>query len=121
MKKTKSVKIEDAVGTVLAHDLTKIIPGEYKGAAFKKGYIIKEEDIEELKSMGKYHLNVFTLDKDEIHEEDAAKRIAEAVRGKNLSLTKPNEGKVQLKSEIDGLLKINVKALMDINMVDDII
>ena len=71
--------------------------------------------------MGKYHLNVFTLDKDEIHEEDAAKRIAEAVRGKNLSLTKPNEGKVQLKSEIDGLLKINVKALMDINMVDDII
>lgn len=117
----KIVKVEDAVGTVLAHDLTKIIPGEYKGPAFKKGHIIKEEDIEELKSMGKYHLNVFSLNEDEIHEEDAAKRLADTVKGKNLILTKPSEGKVQLKSKIDGLLKINVKALMDINVVDDII
>ena len=52
----KEIAVEQAVGTVLAHDLTQIIPGEYKGAKFKKGHVIREEDIEILLSMGKKHL-----------------------------------------------------------------
>ena len=58
----KSVKVEDAVGMVLAHDLTKIVPGVFKGAAFKKGHIIREEDIDELKDAGKYNVFVVTLE-----------------------------------------------------------
>ena len=34
----KQVNVQDAVGTVLAHDLTQIIPGEYKGPKFRKGH-----------------------------------------------------------------------------------
>ena len=49
----KEVTVEQAVGTVLAHDLTQIIPGEYKGPKFKKGHIITEDDIPLLLSMGK--------------------------------------------------------------------
>lgn len=44
----KKIKVNDAVGAVLGHDLTKIVPGEFKGVAFKKGHIIMEEDIPEL-------------------------------------------------------------------------
>ena len=44
----KMIKVEDAVGTILSHDVTQIIPGEFKGRLFKKGHIIKEEDIEKL-------------------------------------------------------------------------
>ena len=46
----KMIKVQDAVGSVLSHDVTQIIPGEFKGRAFKKGHIIKEEDIEKLLS-----------------------------------------------------------------------
>lgn len=32
----KKVRVEEAIGMVVAHDLTKIVPGEFKGARFKK-------------------------------------------------------------------------------------
>ena len=41
----KKIKIEDAVGMVLGHDVTQIIPGQYKGPRFKRGHMIREEDI----------------------------------------------------------------------------
>lgn len=117
----KAVKVEDAVGMVLAHDLTKIIPGEFKGAAFKKGYIIKEEDIDMLKSMGKNNVFIMELDENTIHEEEAAIRIAKAAAGDGLYLTEPAEGKVNLKADINGLLKINLEALEEINSIDMIV
>ena len=72
----KEVTVEQAVGTVLAHDLTQIIPGEYKGPKFKKGHIITEEDIPLLLSMGKRHLFVLEKDDNDVHENEAAYRIA---------------------------------------------
>ena len=38
----KVINAENAIGTVLCHDLTQIIPGQYKGAKFKKGHVIKK-------------------------------------------------------------------------------
>ena len=55
----KMIKVQDAVGSVLSHDVTQIIPGEFKGRAFKKGHIIKEEDIEKLLSIGKDNVYVW--------------------------------------------------------------
>ena len=55
----KMIKVQDAVGSVLSHDVTQIIPGEFNGRAFKKGHIIKEEDIEKLLSIGKDHVYVW--------------------------------------------------------------
>lgn len=116
--KMKKIKVEDAVGSVLAHDLTKIVPGEFKGAAFKKGHIVKTEDIIELKNMGKNHIHVLELREDEIHEDDAALRIAKAVVGEGFTLEGPSEGKVNIKSTERGLLKINTKVLELINDID---
>ena len=117
----KTVRIEDAVGMVLAHDLTKIIPGKYKGAAFKKGYIIREQDIQELKDMGKNHLNIIELKEDEIHEDEAACRIGKAIMGQGLQIEGPSEGKISLKAMEKGLLKINVKAVREINEIEFVI
>ena len=55
----KMIKVEDAVGSILSHDVTQIIPGEFKGRLFKKGHIIKKEDIEKLLSIGKEHVYVW--------------------------------------------------------------
>jgi len=118
--KMKSVKVEEAVGSVLGHDLTMIIPGKYKGAAFKKGHVIKEEDIEVLKSMGKNHINIIELSDEKLHEDEAAKRIGKAAIGEGIYLSEPSEGKVLLKSKHRGIIKINLKSLNAVNNVDKV-
>ncbi len=117
----KKIKVENAVGTVLAHDMTRIVPGEFKGVGFKKGHIVKNEDIPELKKIGKRHLFVLDLGDDLIHEDEAALRIATAVSGMNLEWTEPREGKSNITAKNDGLLKVNVPALYEINKLEHII
>ncbi|MBP5772462.1 MAG: molybdopterin-binding protein, partial [Eubacterium sp.] len=68
----KLVKTKDAVGHILCHDITQIIPGEFKGPVFKKGHIVKEEDIEVLLSVGKENLYVWENNENVLHEDEAA-------------------------------------------------
>lgn len=107
-----TVKTENAIGMVLGHDITEIVPGKFKGIAFKKGHIIKEEDIEKLLRIGKENIYVFNLNEDELHENDAAIRLGRMFAGDGIYFTGPAEGKISLKAEHRGLLKIN-RALLD--------
>ena len=116
----KQVNVQDAVGTVLAHDLTQIIPGEYKGPKFKKGHEITEDDIPVLLSMGKKHLFVLEKDDTDVHENEAAYIIASKAAGENISLSEPSEGKIELRAEIDGLLKIDRERLYKLVAQDEI-
>jgi molybdenum cofactor synthesis domain-containing protein len=113
----KSVKVEDAVGMVLAHDLTKIVPDVFKGVAFKKGTIIREEDIEELKNMGKYNVFVVSLLEGDVHENEAAERIATAAASSGMVLCEAKEGKVNIKAGKNGILKVNKTVLEEINQI----
>lgn len=116
----KEVTVEKAIGTVLAHDLTQIIPGEYKGPKFKKGHIITAEDIPVLLSMGKKHLFVLEKDDTDVHENEAALRIASKAAGNGIRLTEPAEGKIELIADMDGLLKIDRKRLYELVSQDEI-
>lgn len=116
----REIEVEKAVGTVLAHDLTQIIPGEYKGPRYKKGHVIREEDIPLLLSMGKKHLYVVEKGDADIHEDEAARRIANSAAGPGILLKGPSEGKMEMFSDIDGLLKINVDLLSHLVEQDDI-
>ncbi|MHC1721806.1 MAG: molybdopterin-binding protein [Aminipila sp.] len=116
----KEINVEDAVGTVLVHDLTQIIPGEYKGARFKKGHVVNEEDIPVLLSMGKKRVYVVEKNDNDVHENDAAKRIANAAAGPGIVLSEPSEGKIELFAEYDGLLKINTEQLSELLEQDEI-
>jgi hypothetical protein len=117
----KKVKIQKAIGMVLGHDLTRIVPGQFKGAFFKKGHIIQEEDIPTLLDMGKETLFVLDIPPGRLHENDAADRLAQALRGDHLGLQGPSEGKISLIAQISGLLKIGVKNLTRINLIPNII
>ncbi|WP_338832971.1 Putative competence-damage inducible protein [Moorella humiferrea] len=120
----RKVRVEESVGTVLAHDLTKIVPGEFKGRRFKKGHIIQAEDIPELLRMGKEHLYVLALGPDEVHEDEAAIRLARAAAGDGdhgLEFSEPQEGKVNISAARNGLLKINLPVLEQVNEGSDII
>ena len=116
----KEVAVEKAVGTVLAHDLTQIIPGEYKGPKFKKGHVITEEDIPVMLSMGKKHLYVLEKDDTDVHENEAALRIASKAAGNGIRLTDPAEGKIELIAETGGLLKIDRERLYELVAQDEI-
>ncbi|MEB3100913.1 molybdopterin-binding protein [Ferviditalea candida] len=117
----REVNVHDAVGMVLAHDLTQIIPGKFKGRLFKKGHVIREEDIEHLLNIGKEHIYILSLEEGYLHEDEAAERMAAAIRGDHLELTQPHEGKVTIKSAIHGLAKID-KAFVDaVNSMDQIV
>jgi molybdenum cofactor synthesis domain-containing protein len=116
----KEVKVENAVGMALAHDLTKIIPGKFKGPLYKKGHVISEEDIPKLLNIGKEHIYILDITEDYIHEDEAAMRMAKAIAGENVYVVGPSEGKMTIKSEIPGLLKINEKVIHQINELNGI-
>lgn len=116
----KVVKAEDAVGMMLCHDLTRIVIGEGKGPAFRKGHIVQAEDIPLLLSMGKEHLYVWEVQPGMLHEEEAALRLATAGTGIGITWAPPREGKVSLKAAYPGLLRINVPGLEVINGVGEI-
>ena len=117
----KKMKVEEAVGHRLAHDLTRIVPGKFKGAAFRKGQRVRAEDLPRLLDMGKKQIYVLTLGRGEVHENEAARRIARAVAGGNLSLQGPQEGKINFIAKTHGLLKVNIQALQKINAVGALI
>ncbi|MEX0806188.1 MAG: molybdopterin-binding protein [Candidatus Binatia bacterium] len=116
----KVIPVEEAVGLPLAHDITEIVPGKHKGPAFRRGHIVRTEDISKLLDVGKRNLYVMELEQDELHEEDAARRLAKAAAGSNLKLTDPSEGRVNLIAEISGLLKIDADLLYRLNSLGDI-
>lgn len=118
----KMISVYDAVGCILSHDVTQIIPGEFKGRAFKKGHIIKEEDIEKLLSIGKEHIYVWEPKEGELHENDAAIRLSNLVLGKGVKTSEEiKEGKVDFFADVDGLLKIDKEKLFMINSLGEII
>ena len=118
----KMIKVEDAVGTILSHDVTQIIPGEFKGRLFKKGHIIKEEDIEKLLSIGKEHVYVWEPVEGQLHENDAATRVSNLVVGEGIKLSDEiKEGKVDFFADRDGVLKIDKSNLFKLNSVGEII
>jgi len=116
----KVIAVEDAIGLPLAHDITEIIPGKHKGPAFRRGHIVRQEDVSKLLDVGKRHLYVMELEKDELHEEDAARRLARAAAGRNLKLTDPSEGRINLVAEIPGLLKVDADLLYRFNSLGDL-
>ena len=118
---SKKIRVEDAVGTTLAHDITEIRPGQYKGPSFRKGQRVQSGDLCHLMRLGKRHLYILDLDDDHIHEDQAVLELASALAGPGVTFgSNPKEGKLGLKAVYDGLLKIQVEALVEFNMLPDV-
>lgn len=116
----KQIKTVDAVGQVLCHDLTQIIPGEYKGARFRKGHIVTEEDIPVLLSMGKEHLFVWELQAGMLHENDAADRLCRLCESEGMVRSEVREGKIELRAAFDGLFLVDTERLNAVNAIDEL-
>lgn len=115
----KLIDTKDAVGHVLCHDMTQILPGRFKGPAFKKGHIITKEDIPLLLSIGKEHLYVWEKDENMLHEDEAAQILYEISAGANMHPTGVSEGKIELIADCDGILKVDREKLRAVNMLGE--
>lgn len=117
----KKVRIEDAVGTVLAHDMTRVVPGKVKEVGFRKGHVITASDLPELRKIGKAHVYILDLQPGWLHEDAAALRIARAVCGPGLHGSEPSEGKSSIRCRDAGLFRVDVDGLREINRIEDVI
>ncbi|MBR4142088.1 MAG: molybdopterin-binding protein, partial [Firmicutes bacterium] len=116
----KLIRTEDAVGSVLCHDMTQIIPGVTKDARFRKGHIVTEEDIPVLLSMGKENLYVFELPEGFLHEDEAAERLVAMCLGPHMTRGQAKEGKIEIKADADGLFKVDRRRLALVNGQDQL-
>lgn len=115
----KTIRTEDAVGSILVHDLTRIVKDQSKGVAFRKGHVIREEDIPILKSMGKENLYVWEYKEGMVHENDAALSLIDLCKNEYMSTTEVKEGKAELIAEIDGFFQVDIEKLNKINGLDE--
>lgn len=111
----KLIRTEEAVGSVLCHDLTQIIKGVTKDAVFRKGHIVQPEDISVLLSIGKEHLYVWEADENMLHENDAARILCDICKNKGMKESEIKEGKIELAAEYDGLFKVDSRRLKLVN------
>lgn len=116
----KLIRTADAVGHVLCHDITQIIVGETKAPVFRKGHVVTEEDIPVLLSVGKENLYIWEKQEGFLHENDAALVLAKLCGKDGMTWSPVREGKVDISAEHDGLFKVDVERLFEINMVDEI-
>lgn len=116
----KLIKTIDAVGQVLCHDLTQIIPGVSKDARFRKGHVVKEEDIPVLLSMGKENIYVWEKKEGILHENEGAKILCKLCQNEYMHATDVKEGKIELIADRDGLFVVNVDALNAVNEQEEL-
>ncbi|MCL1791024.1 MAG: molybdopterin-binding protein [Peptococcaceae bacterium] len=111
----RQIKTEDAVGHVLCHDMTQIIKGITKDVAFRKGHVVREEDIPVLLSLGKDHLFVWEAGQDMVHENDAAAVLYKLCASSNMHPSEVKEGKIEVLADCDGVLLVDTQKLRRIN------
>jgi molybdopterin biosynthesis enzyme len=116
----QTLSVHDAVGSILCHDITRIVPGQSKGPVFRKGHVIVAEDIPVLLNVGKELVYVFSPHPGFVHEDDAALRLAAVFAGQNIGHGDPREGRVNFTADCRGVLRIDVPRLERINGIGEL-
>ncbi len=115
MTDMRLIRTQEAEGAVLCHDITQIIPGVKKDAVFRKGHIVRKEDIPVLLSVGKDHLYVWEQKEGILHENDAAEILCTMCLNDHMSRSEAKEGKIDIVAKRDGLLKVKREGLKAVN------
>ena len=115
----KLIKTEDSVGHMLCHDITQIIRDEKKGPVFRKGHIVRPEDVPVLLSVGKEHLYIWENNENMLHEDDAAEILRAMCQNEYMRAGEPKEGKIELTADADGLLLVDVERLRLLNSLGE--
>ncbi len=115
----KQIKTVDAAGHILCHDITQIIKGVTKDVVFKKGHVVREEDIPVLLSVGKENLYVWESQEGMLHENEAAEILYGICKNDHMKPSPVKEGKIEVIADADGLFKLDTERLYQINSLGE--
>ena len=116
----KLINTTNAAGHILCQDMTEIIPGKYKGTRFRRGQVIKPEDIPVLLNMGKEQLYVWEKEPGMLHEEEGVEKLCLLCRGENVRAAEVREAKIELFAEKAGLLKLDTEKIIALNKIEGV-
>jgi hypothetical protein len=111
-----TLPIAEAVGHILRHNL----PDEHGRKAFSKGHVIAAADLDRLRALGVGELRVAILDADDVHENEAARRVAAAVAGPGAVASSAHAGRANLLAAYAGPLAVDVAGLEALNGIEGI-
>jgi hypothetical protein len=105
-------------GAILAQTLQD--PGDHHRALLLKGRRLQPEDFELVRRSGVRELHVVRLEPDDVHEDQAARRLAAVVAGPGIAVFGPVESQIRLSADTNGILRIDVERLSALNAIDDV-
>jgi hypothetical protein len=108
--------ISEAEGTILLHNVADV--GGKR--VLKKGILLSEDHLTQLAGIGRDTIEVVVLEADDVHEDQAALALAEAMQTESLFLSRPTGGRVNLRATVDGLLEVDGERLLDLNSLPGI-
>ena len=115
------VPLQDVVGKTALHDMTMLVPGSHKGAAFVRGQQFSAGDLCRLQQMGRQRIFVEEQKPSEdewVHENEAALSFASAMAGEGVRFNQPpREGKIDFVADRSGLFVVNEECLEEFNMI----
>ena len=109
--KFEPVPLSEAKGKILGHN----IAGPDGRRMLRKGKPLSDEDLENLRALGRTSVYVAQMDAEDVDENTAARRVAQAVRGPGLHMPGVSAGRANLLADQAGLLRVDVERLAQIN------
>jgi molybdenum cofactor cytidylyltransferase len=107
-----SVLIDDAEGAIAAHSV------RHASGLLKKGTRLTAEHIEKLRAGGVAEVIAARLEPGDMHEDAAARHVAEVLKGENIRLDEAGTGRCNLYAERAGLFYVDREAIDALNRLD---
>ena len=105
-------------GAILAQTIED--PGDHHRALLLKGRRLSAQDLELVRRAGVRELHVVRMDPGDVHEDQAARRLAALVAGPGIAVFGPVESQMRLGADTNGILQVDVEALNALNAIDDV-
>ncbi|MDA0261077.1 MAG: 4-diphosphocytidyl-2C-methyl-D-erythritol kinase, partial [Proteobacteria bacterium] len=108
-----TLSLDDAEGAILAHGV------RLKDRKFAKGRRLDGGDIATLRAAGFTEVMAARLERDDVGENDAAARTAQAIAGPNINAAAPFTGRCNLYATVSGLLQVDRARIDQLNAIDE--
>lgn len=109
------VSVKEAEGALLVHSV------RLPDGLIRKGTHLGQTEIARLVDAGIREIVVAVFEPGDVPEDDAARRLAEAVAGEGVRVDRPFTGRSNLFAEHEGLLVVDGEAIGRVNTVDEAI
>ncbi len=103
----------EAAGAILAHT---VAAGD---VLFRKGRRLSPADVEALRAAGVQEIQAARLERGDIHEDQAAERVATVLQGPGLTASAAFTGRVNLFAEAAGVVVIDRERIDRLNRLDE--